>query len=1086
MFRRLAANASLQLGVHWIGCGGVVRAVWRCGAGDVRCGAGGVAVAVWCGRCGGGGCGRCGGVVRAVWWAVWRCGAGGVAVWCGRCVARASGCTAAARAAGRREASLAAGGSLSQRGTGAAHWQLLAPAPLAHPTHAAAMFLGCGACSAVCNSAFGGTTQRVEPASLAGTGAAVRGAGRAAVGCAALAGKLAPDTCGKRWHPCGAAARRIGCAEKDLLCSPQAGPHTLRMPCMLCSLQDFCASPADTLLGAPRCLPLPARCGARNNACCPPNKDGAVRERWLMDAATPVPYCTDAGSFCVWRVDDYRQQGLGALNAAGGARTLSWDGYFGRGYGASRCAPLPPACGGPGEPCCPSMIDQRISGMVHNRRFRHQPCDYAAAGRNGVYCRGSWQGALLTPGEALGTCTLNTPDCGAAGRQCCREDVPEVGPVTRCEAVPGGAGHGGAAGGVQGGARALTAAASFLYCCVLGCAAGMQARRGNRLQDKPFHVPGHKRGRALDPGMRQLLGLQPSTESASQQQQHNPLRYDLTELSGLDYLSSPSGVIAAAQQAASAAFGADHTWLLVNGCSAGIHAAVLATVRPGQALLLARNCHMSAFAACVLAGVRPVWLQPAADAAHGVAHCVTPGELAAGFKAAAAQGLVVGAALVVSPTYYGAVAHVRELADLCHGRGVPLLVDEAHGGHLRFLAQQQQQQQPADGAAAGAAARSTAGSDVPLPALACGADLVAQSSHKVLSAMTQAAMLHSRGGRVDPARVGRALQVLQTSSPSYLLLASLDAARRHAAAPGAWRLPLAAAAAARAGLQAIPSLLLLQQGSCGGGGGSVAGWDPLRLVVNVSALALSGFAAAEWLEQQHSIVPELATAQLVVFVVGPGSCMADAEALVAAFARLDSLLTTPGTAAASQQLKAAAAAAEAAGSSSTTPVPGKQALNCPESAGSQQQQQQQQQQVAAAAMSPRDAFFADTQAVPLAAAAGRICAELLCPYPPGVPAVFPGEALSAGVIAQLRATLAAGGVVTGARDGSLDTVLVVAAQHADDPGADPRRERAVGPRQPLRFFGSGITAGVVMGARDASLDTVLVVAAQQLLMCRRA
>jgi arginine/lysine/ornithine decarboxylase len=105
------------------------------------------------------------------------------------------------------------------------------------------------------------------------------------------------------------------------------------------------------------------------------------------------------------------------------------------------------------------------------------------------------------------------------------------------------------------------------------------------------------------------------------------------------------------------------------------------------------------------------------------------------------------------------------------------------------------------------------------------------------------------------------LQVLQTSSPSYLLLASLDAARRHAAAPGTWDTPLAAAAAARARLQATPGLTLLQAGSCGSDG-SVAGWDPLRLVVNVSGLGLGGFAAAEWLEQQHSIVPELATAQV--------------------------------------------------------------------------------------------------------------------------------------------------------------------------------------------------------------------------------
>ncbi|WIA21198.1 hypothetical protein OEZ85_000446 [Tetradesmus obliquus] len=380
-----------------------------------------------------------------------------------------------------------------------------------------------------------------------------------------------------------------------------------------------------------------------------------------------------------------------------------------------------------------------------------------------------------------------------------------------------------------------------------------------RLQDKPFHVPGHKRGRALDPGMCQLLGLQPGSGSSSSQQQRNPLQYDLTELAGLDYLSSPTGVIAAAQQAGAATFGADHTWLLVNGCSAGIHAAVMAT--------------------------------PEEDALHGVAHCVTPQQLEAGFRDAQQQGLEVAAVLVVSPTYYGAVARVP---------GQP------------------------------------SSSSSSLSALAAGADLVAQSSHKVLSAMTQAAMLHSQGSRVDPARVSKALQVLQTSSPSYLLLASLDAARRHAATPGTWDTPLAVAAAARAGLAAIPGLLLLQGGSCGSEA-SVGGWDPLRLVVNVAGLGLSGFDAAQWLEEQHSIVPELATAQLVVLVVGPGSVMGDAEALLHGV-------------------------------------------------------------------------------------------ELLCPYPPGVPLVFPGELLTPRVLAQLTATLAAGGVVTGAADATLQTLLVVAEQ----------------------------------------------------------
>jgi hypothetical protein len=142
----------------------------------------------------------------------------------------------------------------------------------------------------------------------------------------------------------------------------------------------------DTMLGASRCLPLPLRCGVRNNACCPGNKDSLVRERSWQDGTSAVPYCTDGASFCLWQHKDYAQNGLRGLNDQGG-KQLVWDGYFQRGYGQSRCMPLPASCGNPGEPCCPSMQDQRISGMVHNRRFRYQPCNYNAAGKVGIYCK---------------------------------------------------------------------------------------------------------------------------------------------------------------------------------------------------------------------------------------------------------------------------------------------------------------------------------------------------------------------------------------------------------------------------------------------------------------------------------------------------------------------------------------------------------------------------------------------------------------------------------------------------------------------------------------------------------------------------
>ncbi|GFR43984.1 hypothetical protein Agub_g5129, partial [Astrephomene gubernaculifera] len=269
--------------------------------------------------------------------------------------------------------------------------------------------------------------------------------------------------------------------------------------------------------------------------------------------------------------------------------------------------------------------------------------------------------------------------------------------------------------------------------------------------------------------------------------------------------SSPSGPIREAQLLAAEAFGADQTWFLVNGCSVGIHAAVMAVTTAAAAamtssssgsgggsggdggvgrggagggtgtLLVARNCHLSAFSAMVLSGCEPYWLLPEVDPRVGVAHCVTPGSVQAALEDAAAQGRRVVGVLVVSPTYYGAVADVEGISRVCHFYDVPLLVDEAHGGHFAFLrdpptpapaagslseqeqhvehptqsqhlSQQQQevgqqQHQPLSSACISSPTTSLTSPtttaprlSLPRSALACGADVVIQSTHKVLGA----------------------------------------------------------------------------------------------------------------------------------------------------------------------------------------------------------------------------------------------------------------------------------------------------------------------------------------------------------------
>jgi len=460
----------------------------------------------------------------------------------------------------------------------------------------------------------------------------------------------------------------------------------------------------------------------------------------------------------------------------------------------------------------------------------------------------------------------------------------------------------------------------------------------------PFHVPGHKRGQG---GGAPLLAVAGPTA----------LRHDLTELEGLDFLSSPSGSIAAAQALAARDFGAHRSFFLVNGTSCGLHALLLAACAPGDAVVLAANSHASAIAACVLAGARPFFAEAEVEAGCGVARPVRAAALAAALAAAAASGARVALALVVSPTYFGDCADVAALAAACAAARVPLGVDEAHGAHFAFAP------------------------GLPPSALAAGADAAVQSSHKTLGALTQASMLHLRaGGQLCATRVAAALALLQTSSPSYLLLASLDAARAGAAAEAAAALRCATRVRARLAAEA-PRLPLLPPAPG-------ARQDPCRLTVAARGLGrASGYEAAEELRLRWGMQCELAAPRCLVFALGGGNEGADAERLADALAAMHALAEAAG--------EAEAEAAEA-----LPPLPRQ-------------------------AVSPRDAFFARREAVPLRAAVGRVCAETLCPYPPGIPVAHPGSELGAEVVRYLLAVLAGGGRVTAA-DPSCATVQVLA------------------------------------------------------------
>ncbi len=462
----------------------------------------------------------------------------------------------------------------------------------------------------------------------------------------------------------------------------------------------------------------------------------------------------------------------------------------------------------------------------------------------------------------------------------------------------------------------------------------------------PFYTPGHKRGRGTPEVLADLLGSQ-------------LWRSDLPELPELDNLFAPQGAIKAAQTLAAEAFGAEQTWFLVNGSTCGVIAAILATCEAGDKIILPRNVHQSAISGLILSGAVPIFINPEYDADRDLAHSITPPAV----EEALRQHPDSKAVMMVYPTYEGVCGDVEAIADLAHRHHLPLLVDEAHGAHFAFHP------------------------ELPDSALSAGADLTVQSTHKTLSAMTQAAMLHCQGSRVDRDRVSKALQLVQSTSPSYLLLASLDAARQQMATQGSGLMErtLQLADQARSRLGQIPHLSTLNAHQAGQTSGFWA-LDRTRLTVTVSELGMDGFRADEILHQTLGVTAEFPSLQHLTFIISLGNTQADIDQLVQAFTTLANGAVAP----------------------SQNPV---RSLSLHNSHGS--------------LLSPRQAFFAPSETLSIAQTVDRISAELVCPYPPGIPVLLPGEQISQGAIATLQEILAAGGLISGCADSSLKTLRVV-------------------------------------------------------------
>jgi len=463
----------------------------------------------------------------------------------------------------------------------------------------------------------------------------------------------------------------------------------------------------------------------------------------------------------------------------------------------------------------------------------------------------------------------------------------------------------------------------------------------------PFYTPGHKCGAGISPVLTDLIGK-------------DVFRADLTELAELDNLFTPQSVILAAQELAAEAFGAEKTWFLVNGSTSGIEAAILATCRTGDKIILPRNVHSSVISGLILSGAIPIFINPEYDEDLDIAYSITLEAL----KAALAKHPDTKAVLIVYPTYHGVCGDLPAFVHLTHQYNVPLIVDEAHGAHFHFYP------------------------DLPTSALAAGADLTVQSIHKTLGAMTQASMLHIQGKRIDIDRVNKALQLVQSTSPSFILLASLDAARQQMAIHGKKLMSqtLELAKESRTQINQIPGLCtpLSQKEKSSG----FIDLDKTRLTVNVNKLGFTGFEAEEILDKRFHVTPEFSSWQNLTFIISLGNTQTDIQQLIQALNHLADI--TP----------------------LTTPYPVCKYKNDDTFAN-------------VISISPREAFFANSEILPFNTTSERICAEIICPYPPGVPVLMPGEIITKSALEYLQEIQNMGGLISGCADETLQTLKVV-------------------------------------------------------------
>lgn len=451
----------------------------------------------------------------------------------------------------------------------------------------------------------------------------------------------------------------------------------------------------------------------------------------------------------------------------------------------------------------------------------------------------------------------------------------------------------------------------------------------------PFDVPGHKRGRG-NPELTEFLG-------------EKCVGIDVNSMKPLDNLCHPVSVIHEAEILAAEAFGAAHAFLMVGGTTSSVQSMVLSNCKRGDKIILPRNVHRSVINALVLCGAVPVYINPDIDQRLGISLGMKREQVAR----AIAENPDAVAVLVNNPTYYGVCSDLKAIVDMAHKAGMVCLADEAHGTHFYF------------------------GENMPVSAMAAGADMAAVSMHKSGGSLTQSSMLLT-GPDISEGHVRQIINLTQTTSGSYLLMSSLDISRRNLALRGRqiFRKVTEMADYAREEINAIGGYYAFGKELINGD--SVYDFDPTKLSVHTRDIGLAGIEVYDILRDEYDIQIEFGDIGNILAYLSIGDRSQEVERLVSALAEIHRRYKTDGSGLLSQE------------------------YIDPE-----------------VVMSPQDAFYAKKKSVPIQESAGYVCSEFVMCYPPGIPILAPGERITPEILAYIAYAKEKGCLMTGPEDSEI-------------------------------------------------------------------